>query len=213
VPTPAAITPVEYGGLQAAYEFFNAELLDGALPNVFITYQRRARMLGYFHAERFIGRPGTRDDERRHSELALNPDGFINRSDRDVLSTLLHEMVHVWEVENGTAPKRHYHNKIWAAKMKAVGLYPSNSGMVGGRETGVQIHHYILDGGPFDRSYDRLRAKAWRLNLQSAPIANPAAAPKNKAKFTCPHCEQTAWGKPDLALICKPCGVEMPRTK
>jgi hypothetical protein len=41
----------------------------------------------------------------------------------------------------------------------------------------------------------------------------PSAAPKNKATFTCPRCEQTAWGKPDLALICKPCGVEMPRMK
>jgi hypothetical protein len=69
------ITPVEYGGLQAAYDHFNAELFDGSLPpDVFITYQRKARSHGYFAADRFSGRGG---GERRHHELALNPDAFI----------------------------------------------------------------------------------------------------------------------------------------
>ena len=72
-----AITPVEYSGLQAAYDHFNKELFGGKLPDVFITYQRKARSLGYFSADRFNGRL---DKTGRH-ELALNPDGFINESD------------------------------------------------------------------------------------------------------------------------------------
>ena len=40
-----AITPVEYTGLQAAYDHFNKELFEGKLPDVFITYQRKARSL------------------------------------------------------------------------------------------------------------------------------------------------------------------------
>jgi hypothetical protein len=205
-PKEPAITPVEYGGLQAAYEHFNGELFDGVLPNVFITYQRRAHMRGYFHAERFVGRNG---EPHHHGELALNPDAFIGRSDAEILSTLVHEMVHGWQQERGTAPKRAYHNKEWAAKMKAVGLYPSNSGMVGGRETGVQMTHYIIEGGVFVQSYERLRAKGWKLNLQSAMLPNDTAARRSKTKFTCPDCGQNAWGKPDLAVICKHCGVVM----
>jgi hypothetical protein len=58
-------------------------------------------------------------------------------------------MVQVWQHNRGTAPKRGYHNKEWAAKMKTVGLYPSNSGMVGGRETGQQMTHYIIPHGVF----------------------------------------------------------------
>ena len=34
---PIAITPIEYGGLQEAYDHFNAALFDRMLPDVFIT--------------------------------------------------------------------------------------------------------------------------------------------------------------------------------
>jgi hypothetical protein len=33
-----AITPVEYGGLQEAYDHFNRELFGSGLPDVLITY-------------------------------------------------------------------------------------------------------------------------------------------------------------------------------
>jgi hypothetical protein len=66
-----AITPHEYGGLQAAYDHFNKELFGNALPDVFITYQRHANSAGYFSPDRFSGRVGQFD---KH-ELALNPDG------------------------------------------------------------------------------------------------------------------------------------------
>jgi hypothetical protein len=42
---PLAITPVEYGGPQEAYDHFNKELFEGALPDAFITYQRKAHSL------------------------------------------------------------------------------------------------------------------------------------------------------------------------
>lgn len=202
---PVAITPVEYGGLQSAYDHFNAELFGNGLPNVLITYQRHAHTRGYFGANRFAGRV----EERGTHELALNPDNFLSRSDKEILSTLTHEMCHVWQHEHGKPSKRGYHNKEWAAKMKEVGLYPSNSGMVGGKETGQQMTHYIVAAGSFDRSYERLQAKGWKLNLQSAMRGNDSAARKSKTKFSCPSCGQNAWGKPDLAVTCTPCGINM----
>src|SRR5215831_15257170 len=67
-----AITPVEYTGLQKAYDHFNAELFGKTLPDVFITYQRKAHSRGYFSADRFAGRVG----KFGKHELALNPDAF-----------------------------------------------------------------------------------------------------------------------------------------
>ena len=55
---PVAITPVEYGGLQKACDFFNSELFNGALVDVFIVYQRRAHSRGYFAPDRFSARVG-----------------------------------------------------------------------------------------------------------------------------------------------------------
>jgi hypothetical protein len=72
----AAITPIEYGGLQDAYDHFSLVLFDGTLPDVFITYQRKANSAGYFSPDRYSGRLG---QSGKH-ELALNPDGFIGQA-------------------------------------------------------------------------------------------------------------------------------------
>jgi len=46
-----------------------------------------------------------------------------------------------------TAPE-----KARAAKMKGNGLQPSSTGMVGGKETGQHMDHYIIPGGAFEQS-------------------------------------------------------------
>jgi hypothetical protein len=202
---PVAITPIEYGGLQEAYDHFNKELFGGELPDVFITYQRRSHMRGFFGANRFSERGG---QFGRH-ELALNPDHFVDRTDEQICSTLVHEQCHVWQHVRGTASKRNYHNKEWAAKMKSLGLQPSTTGAPGGKETGACVSHYVIPDGAFQHSHKRLAATGWKLNLQSAHQPGAKGGKNSKTKFTCPECGQNAWGKPDLAVICKPCGAEM----
>jgi hypothetical protein len=199
-----AITPIEYGGLQSAFDHFNHALFDRALPDVFITYQRKAHSFGYFSPDRFSGRIGTFG---KH-ELALNPDGFVNQTDEQVCQTLVHEMVHVWQHAFGKPSKRGYHNKEWAAKMKLVGLQPSNTGMVGGKETGQRMMDYIIPGGPFTGVYAKLAATGWKLNLQSARRPGAKGGTNSKTKFTCAACGQNVWGKPDTETTCTPCVIE-----
>jgi hypothetical protein len=107
-----AITPAEYGGLQEAYDHFNRELFDSELPDVFITYQRKANLLGYFGADRFSGRVAQFD---RH-ELALNPDGFISKSDQEICSTLTSRRMSV-----GSSSAALISRRSWAS-LKANGL-------------------------------------------------------------------------------------------
>jgi ribosomal protein S27E len=50
------------------------------------------------------------------------------------------------------------------------------------------------------------------VELEAQPgIRAPAGqkGPSSKTKFTCADCGQNAWGKPDLAILCEPCGIEM----
>jgi hypothetical protein len=47
------------------------------------------------------------------------------------------------------------------------------------------------------------------LNLQSTPRPGPQPTSNSKTKFTCPACQQSAWGKPDLRIVCKPCRLDM----
>ena len=153
-----AITPIEYSGLQAAYDHFNAELFDGSLLDVFITYQRKAHSSGYFAVNRFSSRID--DAETGQHELALNPDAFLGQTDEQVCQTLVYEMAHDWQHQYGKPSKRGYHNAEWSAKMKEIGLYPSSTGMPGGKETGQRMSDCIIPDGRFARSYDDLRRRA-----------------------------------------------------
>jgi hypothetical protein len=197
------ITQAEYKAFQQAYDFFNAELFAATLPNVLVTLQRHAKAYGYFSPERFIGRT---EKEAAH-ELAMNPDHF-GRTDELILSTLVHEMVHVWQKTHGKMPRRGYHDRQWAAKMKEVGLYPSDTAQPGGKETGQNMGHYIIEGGPFSTAFAKLQATGFKLRWQSRSAeADPTRKAKkaSKTKFTCLECGQNAWAKPDALLICGEC--------
>ena len=197
-----AITPAEYGAFQEAYDFLNAELFAGSLPHVLVTLQRQANAKGYFSPERFVGRT----EKTAVHELAMNPDCFTGRDDEAILSTLAHEMAHVWQQTHGTPPRRSYHDRQWASKMKEIGLQPSTTGEPGGRETGQSVTHYIIPGGAYAKAYAKLKARGLELHWQSAPAGKEAKAKKaSKTKFTCPECGANAWGKPDTLLICGSC--------
>jgi len=202
VATKEAITQAQYRAFQEAYDFFNAELFGGSLPHVLVTLQRHARARGYFAPERFTGRT----EAAAAHELALNPDLFTGRTDEEILSTLAHEMAHVWQQSHGSPPRRSYHDRQWATKMKEIGLQPSTTGEPGGKETGQSVTHYIIGGGAYAKAYAKLKARGFQLRWQSAPAGKEAKAKKaSKTKFTCPDCGQNAWGKPDVLLICGAC--------
>jgi predicted SprT family Zn-dependent metalloprotease len=198
----------EYTGLQTAFDHFNKELFDGKLPDPLIAYQRKAHSGGHFAPNRYEGRSA---NFAKH-EISLNPDGFVGKDNDFICSILVHEMTHCWQEHFGAKKRKRYsyHDKEWAAKMKEIGLQPSNSGMVGGKETGQQMSHYIIRGGPFIRSYDKLAATGWKLNLQSAARAGGTGRPnKDRPKSTCPACGGNAWSKPNYRLTCTACNVQM----
>ena len=198
----AHITQTEYQAFQDAYDFFNAHLFYGSLPPVLVTLQRHANTRGYFAPERFHGRI----DRTAAHELALNPDSFTGRSDAMILSTLAHEMAHVWQQTHGRPPRRSYHDRQWAAKMQEIGLHPSSTGEPGGKETGQKVSHYIIPEGAYAQAYAKLQATGLHLRWQSAPARAQAKAKKaSKTKFTCPDCGQNAWAKAEALLICGEC--------
>src|SRR5207248_9605496 len=83
----------QYRACEHAYDWFNAELFENALPPCLITLHRKARSRGYFANDRFEHRAGGSTTD----EIALNPDTFRGRSDKEILSTLVHEMCHCWQ--------------------------------------------------------------------------------------------------------------------
>lgn len=197
-----------YDRLQQAYEHFNRALFHGMLPNALITLQRRKGSYGYFAGDRF-----TSTDGRTADEIALNPQGFADQRVIDVMATLVHEMVHLWQHHFGTPGRGRYHNREWAEKMKAIGLQPTDGAAAGGKETGDRIGHVINPGGRFENAANKLLARdfaiVWKepaLSVRHADPGEGAAPPSEKSgkrlRYCCPECDLKAWAKHDARLIC-----------
>ncbi len=198
------ITVSQYRCFQVAFDFFNATLFNSTLPQVLVTLTRRGNTQGYFSPHRFIGRT----NEAITHELALNPDSFTGRSDKEILSTLVHEMCHLQQQTHGHPPRRGYHDRDWGALMKKIGLHPSSTGQPGGKETGGHVSHFIIADGPFAKAYSDLTTKpSFKLDWQSKPPERKQR--QSKTKFTCGRCGQNAWAKPDAQLVCGICSVPM----
>lgn len=131
-------TNESYDSMVLAYDFFNKQLFGGTLPTVMITYQR-GKYAGFAAKDRWM----TSSGERVH-ELAMNPSFFANSPVEEVLSTLLHEAVHIQQFEVGKPGRRGYHNKEFARLMADIGLICSHDGMPDGKQTGEKMTHYFL---------------------------------------------------------------------
>lgn len=187
---------------QQAYDYFNEKLFGGSLPDCLITLQRKRGARGYFCAAIFIARGG----DQKTDEIAMNPEHF-NRHDADVLSTLVHEMVHLWQQHFGKPSRNAYHNREWGKKMESVGLIPSDTGMPGGKQTGQKVSHYIVEDGPYIKHANALLESGFTLRWQSDRHGGKLAssAKKSKIKYTCEECGQNAWAKPGAQLACGLC--------
>jgi hypothetical protein len=116
---PKTPTKRAYDGLDAAYAYFNKQLFANRLPTCLITVRPHRGAYGYFSSERF----GSRDGDEVHDEIALNIKTFQQRSPRDILATLVHEMVHQEQHHFGEPSRNGYHNKQWARLMERVAAF------------------------------------------------------------------------------------------
>ena len=195
-----------YDPLQQAYENLNRSLFEGELPNCLITLQRSKKSYGYFCGDRFGRADGTLTDE-----IALNPTYFRDRPQEDVLATLAHEMVHLWQHHFGKPGRGRYHNKEWADKMRSIGLQPTSTGKDGGAETGDVMDHIIVADGSFDRTVRKMLARGLIVSWTEQPEKHTAPdddAEDSKSKsgkrirYVCPHGDTKAWAKHGAKLVC-----------
>lgn len=200
----------QYLEIDRAYQIYNEHIFKTqgeALPECLITMQRKKGAKGYYSPDSF----SSRDDESNSiDEIALNPNIFKGRTDKEILSTLVHEMTHVWQQHYGKPSRNGYHNKEWANKMEAVGLMPSSTGEPGGSKTGQRMTHYIIEGGLFDKITDEMlegnkMKLLWQSRFSNDDSEVAEKKRKSKTKYICLSCGQNAWAKPDSKLGCWEC--------
>jgi hypothetical protein len=96
--------------------------------------------------------------------------------------------------------------------MREVGLIPTATGEIGGKETGQKMNHLIEEGGRFQRAYEDFLALHPTILYADRVIAEEKKRKKklaSKTKYTCPSCFLNAWAKPAAPLLCGDCHVPM----
>ena len=196
-------SPETYGALQSAYDHFNVSLFGGELPQCLIVLHRlRAGQLGHYAPGRFEAK----SDPQTLDEIAIDPQIFAH-SERLALSTLVHEMCHLWQQHNGKPSRNGYHNKEWSLKMQQVGLMPSSTSFAGGKRTGQKISHYIIEGGVYDAAYHTWPDKGQLRWVAVAESFERKTRKQDKLAYAC-ICSK-CWGKPGLDIVCQLCGEPM----
>lgn len=223
-------TPTEqqFKSLNGAYKYFNRKLFKNELPGCILNFSRLRGTHGFLAPERW-----KRVDEEEFGthEISLTPT-TLYRAPIKIFSTLVHEMCHLWQWEFGNPSRNGYHNKEWAAKMKEVGLIPSNTGKPGGKETGQQMTHYIEERGPYQLAFEKMPERyilpftSLDGELMKSLIEGSTGTSgsdegerskrlrklrppsRKKTKYSCPGCKANVWGKPGLKIQCIDCEKE-----
>jgi len=200
-------TTTQAEAFQALYDHFNRELFGSTLAPCLLNFSRKSRALGFFAPERWSEHVS---GEKIH-EISINPSYLSESSPRETASTLVHEMVHLWQQEHGKPGKRGYHNREWARKMADVGLIASDTAAPGGKQTGTRMSHYIEEGGAFDAAWAARPLSAGELfpyqcRESKATTVRKKRSNASKTKHTCKGgCGLNVWGKPGIIVICGEC--------
>ena len=221
------LTTQQFKTLDDLYAFYNMTLFDAYLPECIVNLSRNSKNYGFFVPNLWAP---VESEEKQVHEISLNPD-YLLRPSIEWHSTLVHEMVHLWQHEFGNPSRSAYHNKQWANKMDTIGLVPSDTGKEGGKRTGQKVSHYINPEGAFAKIFKSLDAKKIeQLRLRYLPTASlsnqknvddtddPDGADGNgsdegdekksksgkKIKYTC-DCGNNVWGKSGLKIRCNEC--------
>ena len=203
---------------QAAFDFFNQELFGNSLPQVILNFSRSGSSTIAFYAPKRWAQEGRLVDQDSLDEISLNPI-HLGRTMEEIFSSLVHEMVHLWQFAQGSPSRRSYHNKEWASKMKEVGLQP-NDGT--GKETGQKVSHTIIAEGRFQMAFQAMpesHGLPWRVFVEGdhndggeagkkSPVTKSKGKSGKRFKYSCPECQTNIWGKEGLRVLCGECEVE-----
>lgn len=120
--------------LERAFDAFNTELYDSALPRPIITIQTKGRMnaYGWFWCNRW------RNGASLVPEINISAE-YLARPIKDLFGTLIHEMVHLdnWHKGIKDCSANQYHNAKFKAGCEAIGLLVEKTAKHGWSKTSL----------------------------------------------------------------------------
>ena len=205
--------------LERAYRILNRVYFEDSLPEVVITIQSSQKSYGHITVGEIW-----KDSWDSYHEINLSAE-YLNRPVENIISTLVHEMCHLYAMENNikdTSNNNRYHNKKFKEIAEKRDLKISYHESIGWSVTEPTeklietIKEYYLDS-PIE--YVRMGAYDWTDGDNGADGDNGngltgtnGKKPKKKSstrKYICPKCGNSVRATKDVNIACLDCLLQM----
>lgn len=205
------------GYLEKIFRALNNKYFGGQLEEPIITIQSTPRAYGHVT----VGKAWSKGNENRH-ELNIGA-GTLDRPIENVVATMLHECVHLWNMQQGiqdTSRGGAYHNKRFRDAATARDLQISYDKRIGWSITQPTdaLCEFILDQGWEDIKMHRIE---WSFAPRGAGSGNAAGGAagntpttngnSHSIKYTCPRCGCSVRATKIVRIKCADCDCMMQR--
>lgn len=196
------------GYLEKMYRQLNQDFFGGELETPIITIQSTPRAYGHVTCSRIWRRKDT-----ACYELNIGAESLA-RPIENVVSTLLHEMVHIYHLMNGIqdcSRGNTYHNKKFKAKAESVGLHIEYDTRIGWSITSPteELIDYIIAQGWSDIQINRGGVPKPDLDGSGTEGTTGTRKPSSTRKYMCPKCGISCRATKDIRILCVTCAQEM----
>lgn len=200
------------GYLEKMFRALNARYFEGQLEEPIITIQSTPRAYGHVT----VGKSWRKGQEQRH-ELNIGA-GTLDRPIEHVTATLLHEMVHLYNIAVGIQDCSRggaYHNKRFRDAATSRDLAISFDKSIGWSvtEPTPELCDFIIELGWSDIDMARQEWSFTPRGKGTGSITGGTATPTGRTsstrKYVCPCCGQSVRATREVRIKCMDCDVPM----
>jgi predicted SprT family Zn-dependent metalloprotease len=181
--------------LYRMFDYFNNAIYGGQLNKPIITIASKRNAYGWCTVSKVW-----EDGKTQYYEIGITAE-FLNRSYDEISETLMHEMVHLYNFQNGVKDcSGKIHNKKFKEEAQKRFLNVEKMERYGWAETSLtKTAKEIID--TFDKNIEAF-------GIYRMPKSAPINPPVKPFRYICPICETKIQSKDEIEVICKQCGVE-----
>ena len=200
------------GYLNKIFDLLNEEFFESALSRPTITIQSTPRAYGHFslREDTWISKLGGTH------EINIGA-GTLARPIEEVAATLLHEMVHYWNYEQGIqdcSRGNTYHNRRFKEAAEARGLMVEHSDKYGWSHTSPAdaLLEFVIENDLTDILINRNEFHGFQISGTGthSGTATPTTPKKSSSrKYICPSCGMSVRATKVVNIGCLDCGVRM----
>lgn len=201
------------GYLNKLFDLLNATFFENALSRPTITIQSTPRAYGHFslREDTWVSKLGGTH------EINLGA-GTLARPIEEVAATLLHEMVHYFNYENGVQDCSRggtYHNRYFKEAAEAHGLIVQHSDKYGWSHTAPsdELLDFVLDYELTDILINRNEQSGFQITGIGTHNGAQGGAiiPKKSStrKYICPCCGMSVRATKEVRIACLDCNEQM----